>query len=1081
MASHHCRVCMVAMSTADGHRECPTCLGAAHVLEDVDNPCSAAVDLLRGERLRRANLVSGHMHEGRAEGRRSPHRSARKHGHKRTRKCSRDRQRESPHRSDQEGASRAAKRPVPAEAAEGGSAGLAHILSALQGLSRRMDRLEGHQGPPSLPPSLPPGQEGPPLRRPESHGEEEDWADTDVLSLHASQTSDATGGGSRGGELHTGSRGLQPPTPDPAPYGGAWEGVSHASPPPSIPVAEDYTKMLRTAWGKTLQRPQFNPGCRQLAMAVYPAETGLGDMPPVEASVASWTSLGPARASPNPRCPRKECAKTDRLASRSFNASARAARMGNALAMTLAALRKTLDPADGDAMALVEAALSAHSQLTRDVGDSMASAVLCRRQDPRRCWTVPNVPQHQGRLSNGLVSLRASAFRQLPRGQPHIPSSGGGGEQNQTGAETQAGAVARRSSQGLPVGCPSQLSRISWEGIVPDPWVVTMVAHGYRLQFRRRPPVFSGVRITAVRDPILKSVLDNEVRELLLKGAISEVPPSAQRAGFYSKYFIVPKKDGSHRPVLDLRPLNQYLKVLPFKMVHTAVVIRSIQQGEWFTSLDLKDTYFHVPICPEHRPYLRFAFRGRAFQFQVLPFGLSLAPRVFSRVVSAALAPLQAQGLKILPYLDDWLVCAHSQEQVVRDTETLLAHIQFLGFVVNWKKSNLRPRQQAEFLGILLDSAHMKASLTGRRVDSLIEALKCFRLGGLVTAHRVQRLLGLMAAAAVVVPLGLLRSRPFQCWFNAFRLHPRDDRQVRLRVSRACIRALRPWRSREFLLSGVPLGGHPHRRQVISTDASLTGWGAVWEGRSVWAIWQPPWTSEHINVLELKAIHLALQRFLPTLQHSHVLVRSDSTSAVYHVNHQGGTKSQKCLQVAEELLTWAWPRLASLRAVHVPGVENGAADMLSRTGPLPGEWRLHTDVVNQIWMRYRVAQVDLFASAETTHCPEWFSLRGQGGSLGLDALSKEWPIGLLYAFPPLPLIPQVLQRIKEGQHTVLLVAPRWPARPWFSDLLQLLQGQPWRLPSRADLLSQADGKVWHPNPAALRLWVWPLQSRSLIA
>ncbi|CAL8255622.1 unnamed protein product [Boreogadus saida] len=40
----------------------------------------------------------------------------------------------------------------------------------------------------------------------------------------------------------------------------------------------------------------------------------------------------------------------------------------------------TLDPADVDAMCLVEAALSAHSQLTRDVGDSMAAAVLWRRQ-----------------------------------------------------------------------------------------------------------------------------------------------------------------------------------------------------------------------------------------------------------------------------------------------------------------------------------------------------------------------------------------------------------------------------------------------------------------------------------------------------------------------------------------------------------------------------------------------------------------------------------------------------------------------------------------------------------------------------
>ncbi|CAL8346334.1 unnamed protein product [Gadus morhua 'NCC'] len=76
MAPHHCSICSAAMSADDGHRECPDCLGAVHVLEDVDNPCSAAVDLSKGERLRRANAQ-----EGRAERRRSPRRSPRsRHG-----------------------------------------------------------------------------------------------------------------------------------------------------------------------------------------------------------------------------------------------------------------------------------------------------------------------------------------------------------------------------------------------------------------------------------------------------------------------------------------------------------------------------------------------------------------------------------------------------------------------------------------------------------------------------------------------------------------------------------------------------------------------------------------------------------------------------------------------------------------------------------------------------------------------------------------------------------------------------------------------------------------------------------------
>ena len=72
-------------------------------------------------------------------------------------------------------------------------------------------------------------------------------------------------------------------------------------------------------------------------------------------------------------------------------------------------------------------------------------------------------------------------------------------------------------------------------------------------------------------------------------------------------------------------------------------------RGEWFASIDLKDAYFHVPIAPHHRQFLQFAFQGHHFHFRVLPFGLSLPPRVFTRCVTAAFSPLQLRGMKILP------------------------------------------------------------------------------------------------------------------------------------------------------------------------------------------------------------------------------------------------------------------------------------------------------------------------------------------------------------------------------------------------------------------------------------------------
>ncbi|MGL4478918.1 MAG: reverse transcriptase domain-containing protein [Aeromonas veronii] len=83
-----------------------------------------------------------------------------------------------------------------------------------------------------------------------------------------------------------------------------------------------------------------------------------------------------------------------------------------------------------------------------------------------------------------------------------------------------------------------------------------------------------------------------------------------------------------------------------------------IHPQDWFAAIDLKDAYFHVSILPRHRPFLRIAFEGRAYQYKVLPFGLSLSPRVFTKVAEVAIVPLKEQGARILNFLDNWLILA---------------------------------------------------------------------------------------------------------------------------------------------------------------------------------------------------------------------------------------------------------------------------------------------------------------------------------------------------------------------------------------------------------------------------------------
>ena len=143
---------------------------------------------------------------------------------------------------------------------------------------------------------------------------------------------------------------------------------------------------------------------------------------------------------------------------------------------------------------------------------------------------------------------------------------------------------------------PQHLSR--WEALTSDPWVLSTIAKGYKIQFRCRPPTFTGVRMTVVDDPLGSQALRREISELLEKRAIEYVPGSAQLRGSYSIYFLIPKKDGSLRPILDLRNLNQFLKIFHFRMLRTVDVLQAVTEKDWFTSINLKDAYFRglLPI-----------------------------------------------------------------------------------------------------------------------------------------------------------------------------------------------------------------------------------------------------------------------------------------------------------------------------------------------------------------------------------------------------------------------------------------------------------------------------------------------------
>ncbi len=147
-------------------------------------------------------------------------------------------------------------------------------------------------------------------------------------------------------------------------------------------------------------------------------------------------------------------------------------------------------------------------------------------------------------------------------------------------------------------------------------------------------------------------------------------------------------------------------------------------------------------------------------------------------------------------------------------------------------------------------------------------------------------------------------------------------------------------------------------------------------------------------------------------------------------------------------------------------IEPGSGYVISEQCPLGGVDAPSADGskdLEDLWQ----GKYSNFASKDSSHCPTYYSKVR-------DALAHDWPNLLLYAFPPIALLPQVIRRIREQGHKVLLVAPLWENQPWLSELTQLLTAAPWPVPLRRGLLSQANGTIWHHLPELWALHLWPL-------
>nr|XP_046491856.1 uncharacterized protein LOC124223672 [Neodiprion pinetum] len=570
-----------------------------------------------------------------------------------------------------------------------------------------------------------------------------------------------------------------------------------------------------------------------------------------------------------------------------------------------------------------------------------------------------------GQLSGGQLSVEQPADKQQTLSTESreisdkqvVPESASG---------TDTGSVPEQSTQSSTetIAVRKIAGRLSnffkiWKNITSDKFVLACV-RGYELKFSK-PPNQAYIPSEPSFNPEEFLKHKEQINHLLTLGAVERCSYSPGQ--FISTYFLAPKPNGSDRFILNLKKLNTFIDTEHFKTEDIRSATRLISLGAFMANLDLQDAYFLIPVGKKCRKFLRFSFEGQLYEFTCLPFGLSSAPRVFTKVIKPVLNWLRSRGFLSVAYLDDILCIGDNYKSCLDNVKSTVDIFESLGFIVNNRKSNLTPSTQCKFLGFILNSENLTLELPQEKRDRTRKLIVLFSSKKVCKIRDFAHFIGIITSCCPAIKYGWLYSKNFE-----------RAKYLSLLVNEGNYEAqmlLPEWLQEDFAWwkVNITLAVNPVRKfkfqKEIFSDASTTGWGAFCNGNTAHGFWKSSEINLHINCLELIATFMALKCFARDLSNCELLLRIDNTTAISYVNRMGG--------------------------VQYPGLNKVSKDI----------WRC------MIERSFGVPEIDLFASRSNTKCIKFCAWQRDPEAQAIDAFTLNWSQWRFYAFPPFALILRV--------------------------------------------------------------------------
>ena len=564
----------------------------------------------------------------------------------------------------------------------------------------------------------------------------------------------------------------------------------------------------------------------------------------------------------------------------------------------------------------------------------------------------------------------------------------------------------------------------NWKNITHDSFVLNVVSEGYKIQILNSDIHLSPIISTPSKEK--KVAILAEINSLLDRGFVSKIPHCSDH--IISRVFIVPKKNGKNRMIIDLSRLNNFIKKVSFKMEDKTVIQSLIKENDFLVSIDLTDAFLSISLHESSKKFVVFEIDGQRYCYNRLVFGLTSSPRIFSKILKPAINFLRNNGIKISFYLDDIFICASSKSLALDHMNQTISLLTSLGFSINFEKSNLVPSHSMEHLGFLWNSTSMSISFPVDKLSHLKSLARCC-LHGLSSLRTLAKLMGVLVSCGNSFAFAPLHYRSFQfCLLDGLRSCSSWDQTWPL--SQDAIDDLLWW------VHCSPLDICPvsfrnlNYDLTLYCDSSSFMWGATLSsGEIISGQWSKSESKEHINCLELRTVLLSVVHFLDLIKNKSILIRSDNSTAVSYINKMGGTHSFSLCSIALELWGFLQKNNISCHALHIKGSENSAAHFLSRFSHLH-EYGLSPSAFQVLYnlLPFKLS-MDLFASKFNAKLPHYVSLLEDNLATFINAFSCEWKNGS-YLFPPIPMIPKVVSKIlRDNIEFCVLITPAWDGMP----------------------------------------------------